>query len=183
LDPAVWAPVENSFGGEHHSSQPAKWAWGEVQGYASDVMQQLAGRAPLGTAVSQKEMEYCMQADSGMASGRYFVDSCCSKTIVRDRHLLKNVRPLTMPARVAGLSGIKTINQQADLHLPVTNVNGKRTVIVLEKVYYDPDVKYNLVSVAELAGLNCESRFNKQASSVHGAAKSSPSYTPAMCMR
>jgi len=84
------------------------------------------------------------------------VDSCCSKTIVRDRHLLKNVRPLTTPARVAGLSGIKTINQQADLHLPVIDVNGKQTVIVLEGLYYDPDVKYNLVSVAELAGLNYE---------------------------
>jgi len=75
-----------------------------------------------------------------------------------------------MPARVAGLSGIKTINQKADLHLLVTDVNGKQTVIVLEEVYYDPDVKYNLVSVAELAGLNYESRFNKQASSVRGAA-------------
>jgi len=98
LDLAVWAPVENSFGGEHNGLQPAKWAWGEVRGYASDVMQQLAGRAPLGTAVSQREMEYRMQADSGMATGRYFMDSCCSKTIVRDRHLLKNVRPLTTPA-------------------------------------------------------------------------------------
>ena len=31
LDPAVWAPVESSFGGEHNSSQSAKWAWGEVE--------------------------------------------------------------------------------------------------------------------------------------------------------
>jgi len=96
-----------------------------------------------------------------MATGRYFVDSCCSKTMVRDRHLLKNVRPLTMSARVAELSGIKTINQQTDLHLPVTDVNGKQTVFVLEGVYYYPDVKFNLVSVAELAGLNYESQFNK----------------------
>jgi len=132
-------------------------------------MQQLAGRAPMGTAVSQREMQYCMQADSGMASGKYFMDSCCPKTIFRDRHLLKNVRPLTTPARVAGLSGIKTINQQANLHLLVTDVNGKRTVIILEGVYYDPTVKYNLVSVAELAGLNYESRFSKQTSSVRGA--------------
>ena len=90
LDPAVWAPVESSFGREHNSSQSANWAWSEVRGYISDVMQQIAGRAPLGTAASQREMQYCMQADSGMASGRYFVDSCCSKTIVRDKHLLKN---------------------------------------------------------------------------------------------
>jgi len=30
LDPAVWAPVESSFGGQHNGSQSAKWAWGEV---------------------------------------------------------------------------------------------------------------------------------------------------------
>jgi len=38
LDPAVWAPVENTFGGEHSGSQPTQWAWAEVRGYASDVM-------------------------------------------------------------------------------------------------------------------------------------------------
>ena len=47
-----------------------------------------------------------MQADSGMATSRYFVDSCCSKTIVRHRHLLKNVRPLTMPAFGASAEGV-----------------------------------------------------------------------------
>jgi len=170
LNPAVWAPVESSFGGEHNGSQSANWALGEVRGYASDVMQQIVGRAPLGTTVSQREMEYCMQANSGMATGRYFVDSCRSKIIVRYRHLLKNVRPLTTPARVAGMSGIKTINQQADLQIRVTDVNRNRTVIILGGVYYDPTVKCNLVCVAELAGLNYESRFSKQASSVRGAA-------------
>jgi len=30
LDPAVWVPVENTFGGEHNGSQPAQWAWGAV---------------------------------------------------------------------------------------------------------------------------------------------------------
>ena len=49
LDPAVWAPVERSFGEEHNGSQSAKWAWGEVQAYASDGMHQIAGRTPLGT--------------------------------------------------------------------------------------------------------------------------------------
>ena len=132
-------------------------------------------------AISQREMEYCMQADSGMPTGRYFVDSCCSKTIVRKRHLLKNVRPLTTSARVAGLSGIKTIDQQADLHLLLTDLNGKQMVIILEGVYYDQTVKYNLVNVAELDGLNYESRFSKQASLVHGAEGIVP--PPAMRMR
>ena len=53
LDPTVWAPVEtpveSSFGGEYNGSQSAKWGWGEVRGYASDVIQQIAGRAPLDT--------------------------------------------------------------------------------------------------------------------------------------
>jgi len=60
LDQAVWAPVENTFEGEHNGSQPAQWTWEEVRGYASHVMQQLEVRAPLVTAVSQREMEYCM---------------------------------------------------------------------------------------------------------------------------
>jgi len=170
LDPAAWAPVESSYGGQKNGTKSTKWAWGDVSGQVSDIIQQIAGRMPLGTAVSQREMEYCMQADTGMACGRYFVDSCCSKTIVRDRHLLKNVRPLATPARVAGLTGIKIIDKQADLHLPVTDVNGKRTVIIMEGVYYDPSVTYNLVSVKELAELNYEARFSKQASSVRGAA-------------
>jgi len=120
-------------------------------------MQQIVKRVLLSTAVSQREMEYCMQAYSGMATGRYFVDSCRSKIIVRDRHLLKIVRSLTIPARVAGMSGITTINQQADLHLPVTDVNGNQMVIILGGVYYDPTVTCNLVCVAKLAGLNHES--------------------------
>ena len=33
------------------------------------------------------------------------------------------------------------------------------TTITPEGVYYDPTVKYNLVSVSELASLNFESRF------------------------
>ena len=30
LDPAVWALVESSCGGQHNGAQSAKWAWGEV---------------------------------------------------------------------------------------------------------------------------------------------------------
>ena len=63
------------------------------------------------------------------------------------------------------------------MHLPVTDVNGKRTVIILEGVYYDPTVKYNLVSMSELAGLNYEPRFSRcifagtmQGASIHESA-------------
>jgi len=106
----------------------------------------------------------------GMAQERYFIDSCCSKTSIRDRNLLKNIRPLHVPARVAGLTGIKHITHQADLYLPVKNIDGTMTTITPEGVYYDPTVKYNLVSVAELASLNFESRFGRHRSFVHGPA-------------
>ena len=33
LDPAVWAPIERSFVGEHNGSISAKWALGEVRGH------------------------------------------------------------------------------------------------------------------------------------------------------
>jgi len=52
LDQAVWAPVESAYGEEHNGSKSIKWEWGQVRGYASAVMQQIAGKLPLGTAVS-----------------------------------------------------------------------------------------------------------------------------------
>jgi len=53
-------------------------------------------------------------------------------------------------------------------NLPVKNIDGTMTTITLEGVYYDPTAKYNLVSVADLASLNFESRFGRHQSSVHG---------------
>ena len=52
LDQAVWAPVESAYREEHNGSKSIKWEWGQVRGYASAVMQQIAGKLPLGTAVS-----------------------------------------------------------------------------------------------------------------------------------
>jgi len=69
---------------------------------------------------------------------------------------------------VAGLTVIKNITHQADLYLPVQNIDGTVINITLEGVYYDSTVKYNLVSVAELASLNLKSRFGRHQSSVHG---------------
>jgi len=64
----------------------------------------------------------------------YFIDSCCSKTIIRDPNLFKNIRPLNVPARVAGLTRIKKIMHQADLYLAVKNINGTMTTITLEGI-------------------------------------------------
>ena len=68
MDPAAWA-VESSIGWQTNGTRTAKWAWGEIRGYVSDIIMQIAGRMPLGTAASQREMEYCMQTDSADDSG------------------------------------------------------------------------------------------------------------------
>jgi len=69
--------------------------------------------------------------------------------------------------RVAGLTGIKNITHKADIYLTVKNIDGTITTITPEGVYVNPTVKYNLVSVAELASLNFESRFGRHQSLVH----------------
>ena len=104
-------------------------------------------------------MQYAMQADTGLAQGLYFVDSCCSKTIVKDVRHLKNVTQMATPARVAGLTGITEIQHQADLYLLVKDVRGRQITIVLKGVYYDPNITYNLLSVAELNRASFESTF------------------------
>jgi len=134
------------------------------------VLMNLTGQRTVRAADYPWHVEYCLKADTGMAHETYFNDLCCSKMIVRDRNLLNNIRPLKDPARVAGLTGIKNITHQADLYLPVKNIDGIMTIITLEGVYYDLTFKYNLVSVTELASLNFESRFSRHQSSVHGPA-------------
>jgi len=113
-------------------------------------------------------MQYAMQADTGLAHGMYFVESCCSKTIVKDVRHLKNITLLAAPAKVAGLTGITEIQHKADLYMPVEDVRGKQTTIVLKRVYYDPTIKYNLISVAELANVSYKSRFGQHKISIKG---------------
>ena len=86
------------------------------------VLMNLTGPRTVRAADYQRHVEYRLQADSGMAQEICFIDLCCSKTIIRDRNLVKNIRPLNVPARVAGLTGIKNITHQADLYLPVQNI-------------------------------------------------------------
>ena len=100
-----------------------------------------------------------MQADTGLAQGIYFVDSCCSKTIVKDVRHLKNITNMATSAKVEGLTGITEIQHQADLYMPVKDVRGKQTTIILKGVYFDLNIKYNLISVNELATIGHESRF------------------------
>jgi len=49
-------------------------------------------------------------------------------------------------------------------------VRGKQTTIILKGVYYDPSIKYNLISVAELANVSYKSRFGQHKISIQGPA-------------
>jgi len=89
---------------------------------------------------------------------------------------------MTTPAKVAGLTGITEIQHQADLYMPVKDVKGKQTTIILRGVYFDPNIKYNLISVNELANIDYESRFGQNKSSIQGSAGTVHLCTHRMCM-
>jgi len=93
----------------------------------------------------------------------YLVDLCCSKIIVKDVRRLKNITLLATPATVH--TGITEIQHQADLYMPVKDMRGKQTTIILKGVYFDQSIKYNLISVNELANVGYESRFGQHESS------------------
>jgi hypothetical protein len=165
-----WSTLEDTASGWHVDSKSAGSKWADCGEYISAGIMSLTGKTPLCSADYQRHMQYAMQADTGLAHGMYFVDSCCSKTIVKDVRHLKNITLLATPAKVAGLTGITEIQHKADLYMPVKDVRGKQTTIILKGVYYDPSIKYNLISVAELANVRYESRFGQHKSSIQGPA-------------
>jgi len=85
-------------------------------------------------------------------------------------HHLKNITLLATPAKVAGLTGITEIKHKANLYMPVKDVKGNQTTIILKGFYHDPTIKYNLISVAELANVSYESRVGQHKSSIKGPA-------------
>ena len=130
----------------------------------------VTGQRTVQAQVFQHHFPYLFNSCFCMAQERSFTNSCCSKTIIRDQNLLKNIRPLKVPARMAGLTGIKTITQ-ADMYQLDKNIDCTMTTITMARVYYDPTVKYSLVSMAELASLNFQFRFGKHQSSVRKPAE------------
>ena len=73
-----------------------------------------------------------------------FLDSCCSRTIISDESLLRDIRPLPEPRVISGLTGAKAIHQIGDLHMRMTNREGQVRTEVIKDVYYDPGLPYNL---------------------------------------
>mmetsp|Transcript_62677 Transcript_62677/g.130290 ORF Transcript_62677/g.130290 Transcript_62677/m.130290 type:complete len:366 (-) Transcript_62677:966-2063(-) len=95
---------------------------------------------------------YAMSTNFGMTSSalkHYLLDSGCSTSIIADTHYLINIRPMA-PTHVKGLTGVKTLDLQADLHLPVRTATNKQHTICVWSVFYDPDGHYNLISSDQL---------------------------------
>jgi len=167
-----WAGLDGATSGWDATSKSANWA--DCGEYFSAGLLRMTGKTQLCPADYHRHMKYDMQADTGLSQGMYFVDSCCSKTIVKDVRHLKNITLMTTPAKVAGLTGITEIQHQADLYMPVKDVRGKQTTIILKGVYFDPNIKYNLISVNDLANISHESQFGQRKSSIQGSAGTVP---------
>jgi len=163
-----WAGLDGPASGWDATSKSANRA--DRGEYFSAGLLRMTGKTQLCPADYRRHMHHAMQADTGLAQGMYFVDSCCSKTIVKDVRHLKNITLMTTPAKSAGLTGITETQHQADLYMPVKDVRGKQTTIILKGVYFDLNIKYNLISVNELANISYESPFGQRKSSIQGSA-------------
>ena len=63
----------------------------------------------------RKHQQYCMIVVTVKGSTKdLHLDSCCTRTIVSDASLLRNIRDLEEPRLVSGLTGVKAIHQIGD---------------------------------------------------------------------
>jgi hypothetical protein len=113
-------------------------------------------------------VEYAMQADSGFAHGRLFLDSGASRSLINDRQMLSNMRPLAWPRMVMGLTGPKMIKYCADLNLTMRNTLGEVKQVVIKGVYYDPHLKYNLISVSDMSKSSYATTFSNDSNKITG---------------
>jgi len=65
--------------------------------------------------------------------------------------MLVNVRRLSEPKMVMGLTGPQAIKFTGDLCLEMVNTTGKLSKIVVKDVYYDPSLQYKLVSMTDIS--------------------------------
>jgi len=71
--------------------------------------------------------------------------------LIHDVSMLVNVRRLSEPKMVMGLTGLQAIKFTGDVCLEMLNTKGKLSNIVVKNVYYDPSLQYNLVSVTDIS--------------------------------
>ena len=103
------------------------------------------------TGAMHRHETYCFAAASGLGEGLMFADSGCSHTTVKSTQYLSNIRRMNSSRIVQGLTGPQHIDYQADMTLPLVDDRGQVREIHIPGVYYNPQGKYDLISVCELA--------------------------------
>ena len=75
--------------------------------------------------MAQGHQQYCLQAATGFAKGQLFLDSGASTTLIHDVSMLINIRRLSEPKMVMGLTGPQAIKFTGGLCLEMLNTTGK----------------------------------------------------------
>jgi len=121
--------------------------------------------------IAQSHQQYCLQAANGFAKGQLFLDSGTSTTLIHDVSMLVNERCLlSEPKMVMGLTGPQAIKFTGDLCLEMLNMTGKSSKMVLNDVYYNPFLQYNLVSVTDISRTGHVTTFSAHSNQVKGPA-------------
>ena len=71
--------------------------------------------------------------------------------LIHDVSMLVNIRHLSEPKMVMGLTGPQAIKFTGHLCLEMLNTTGKSSKIVVKDVYYDPSLQNNLVSMTDIS--------------------------------
>jgi len=120
--------------------------------------------------IAQDHQQYCSQAATGFAKGQLLRDSGASTTLIHDVSMLVNIRRLSEPKMVMGLTDPQAIKFTGDLCLEMLNTTGKSSKIVVKDVYYDPSLQYNLVSVTDISRTGHVITFSTDSNQVTGPA-------------
>jgi len=120
--------------------------------------------------IAQDHQQYCSQAATGFAKGQLLRDSGASTTLIHDVSMLVNIRRLSEPKMVMGLTDPQAIKFTGDLCLEMLNTTGKSSKIVVKDVYYDPSLQYNLVSVTDISRTGHVTTFSTDSNQVTGPA-------------
>ena len=84
--------------------------------------------------------------------------------------MLVNVRRMSEPKMVIGLTGPQAIKFTGDLCLKMLNTTGKSSKTVVKDVYYEPSLQYNLVSVTDMSRTGHVTTFSTASNQVTGPA-------------
>jgi len=87
--------------------------------------------------------------------------------------MLVNVRHLSEPKMVMGLTGPQAIKFTRDLCLEMINTSGKSSKIVVTDIYNDHDLslQYNLVSMTDISRTGHVTTFSTDSNQVTGPAR------------